>query len=123
MIKRHLQSPLFHRAVVHGDTIYLSGVTADDKSVSVGGQTTQILEKIDALLRTLNSDSSHLLRATVYLTDMNERDEMNAAWSAFFQKSDLPARATIGVAQLTPKTLVEVVATAAVRLEADQTHS
>jgi enamine deaminase RidA (YjgF/YER057c/UK114 family) len=105
-------TPLAHRAVVHGDTIYLAGMVADDKSLSVGGQMTQILEKIAAVLKTLNSDASRLLFVMIYLTDMKGKDEMNAAWTAFFEPEDLPARATVGVAQLGPKTLVEVVATA-----------
>src|ERR1700761_3605626 len=99
---RHVPTPIAHRAVVHGETIYLAGMVADDKSLSVGGQTSQILQKLDALLKTLNSDASRLLSATIYLTDMRGKDEMNAAWTAFFNPEDLPARATIGVAQLGP---------------------
>jgi enamine deaminase RidA (YjgF/YER057c/UK114 family) len=110
---RHVRTPIAHRAVEHGETIYLAGMVADDKSLSVGGQTKQILEKLDALLKELNSDASRLLTATIYLTDMRGKDEMNAAWTTFFKPQDLPARATIGIAALGPQTLVEVVATAA----------
>lgn len=115
MIVRHVQTPILHRAVTHGDTIYLAGMVADDKSLSAGGQTTQILEKLDALLRTLNSDAAHLLATSIYLTDMDHKEEMNAAWVAFFRPEDLPARATVGAARLGPQTLVEVVAIAAVK--------
>ncbi len=110
---RYVQTPMLHRAVVHGETIYLAGMVADDKSLSIGGQMSQVLGKLDALLKTLNSDASRLLSATIYLTDMRGKDEMNAAWTAFFKPHELPARATIGVAELGPQTLVEVVATAA----------
>jgi enamine deaminase RidA (YjgF/YER057c/UK114 family) len=105
--------PIAHRAVTHGETIYLAGMVADDKSLSVGGQTSQVLQKIDALLKTLSSDASRLLSAMIYLTSMKDKDEMNAAWTAFFKPEDLPARATVAVAQLGPQTLIEVVATAA----------
>jgi 2-iminobutanoate/2-iminopropanoate deaminase len=113
MPTRHVRTSNLHRAVVHGDTIYLSGMVADDKTLPVGGQTRQILEKLDALLETLNSDASRLLTATIFLTDMHDKDAMNAAWTAFFQPEDLPARATVAVAKLGPQVLVEVVATAA----------
>jgi hypothetical protein len=43
---------------------------------------------------------------------MKDKDEMNAAWTAFFKPEDLPARATVAVAQLGPQTLIEVIATA-----------
>jgi enamine deaminase RidA (YjgF/YER057c/UK114 family) len=111
---RHIQTPIAHRAVVHGETIYLAGMVADDKSLSVGGQTRQILEKLDALLRTLDSDASRLLTATIYLIDMKDKDEMNTAWTEFFKPENVPARATVGVAQLGPQTRIEVVAIAAV---------
>lgn len=110
-----MQTQTFHRAVVHGETIYLSGVVADDKALTVGGQTRQILEKVDSLLKRLNSDMSRLLSATVYLTDMSHKDEMNAIWTTFLKPKDLPARATVGVAQLGPQTLIEVAAIAATR--------
>jgi len=110
---RHFPTSLAHRAVVHGETIYLAGMVADDKSLPVGGQTRQILEKLDALLRTLNSNTSRLLSATVYLIDMKDKDEMNAVWADYFKPEDLPVRATVAVAQLGPKTLIEVVAVAA----------
>lgn len=113
MISRHIETPIGHRAVVHGETIYLMGMVADDKSLAVGGQLTQSLEKVDALLRTLGSDATNLLSVTIFLVDMAAKDAMNAAWGAFFAPEHLPARATVGVAALGPGTLVEIVATAA----------
>ena len=113
-ITRHFHTPIAHRAVVHGETIYLAGMVADDKSLAVGGQLTQSLEKIDALLKTLNSSAEHLLSVTVYLADFKDKAPMNDAWLAFFQTQNVPTRATVGVAALGPGTLVEVVATAAV---------
>jgi len=114
MISRLVPAPLAHRAVLHGSTIYLAGMVADDKSLPVGGQTTQILQKLDTLLRTMGSDASQILSVTNFLIDIEDKAEMNAAWAAFFKSEDMPARATVGVAQLGPGTLIEIVATAAI---------
>jgi enamine deaminase RidA (YjgF/YER057c/UK114 family) len=114
MISRHVRTPILHRAVAHAGVIHLAGMVADDKNLPVRGQTEQILRKLDALLKQHGSDASQMLSATIYLTDMSQKDDMNAAWTAFFKPEDLPARATIGVAELGPGTLIEVVATAAV---------
>lgn len=114
MLTRHVPMPIAHRAVVHGGTIYLAGMVADDKSLSIRGQTSQVLQKLDALLKTLNSDATRVLSTMVYITTMKDKDEMNAAWMEFFKPEDLPTRATVAVAQLGPGTLIEVVATAAV---------
>ena len=113
MLNRYLPMPVAHRAVVHGDTIYLAGMVADDKSLSLEGQTKQALEKIDVLLRSLGSDATRMLSAINYVTDIASKDELNAAWTSFFERHNLPARATVGVAQLGPGTLIEIVAIAA----------
>jgi enamine deaminase RidA (YjgF/YER057c/UK114 family) len=47
---------------------------------------------------------------------MSKKEEMNAAWLAWLADEDLPARATIGVADLgDPRRLIEVTAIAAVK--------
>src|SRR5271155_4317894 len=58
-------------AVVHGDTIYLSGQVADKAAGgSVGEQTKEILGIIDGLLAKAGSDKKHLLLTTIYLVDI-----------------------------------------------------
>ena len=113
MLTRHVPMPVAHRAVIHGDTIYLAGMVADDKSLSLEGQAKQALEKIGALLGTLGSDAKHILSTVNYVTDLGDKDQLNSAWLSFFEPADLPTRATVGVAQLGPGTLIEIVATAA----------
>ena len=46
------------RAVVHGDLVYLSGLVADDKSLSTKGQTEQVLAKIDDVLAAAGTNKS-----------------------------------------------------------------
>lgn len=101
------------RAVVHGGTIYLSGIVGDDKTASMKDQTANILEKIDALLAEVGSNKSRILSAVVYLADMDQKDGMNEAWMAWMDSQNPPARAAVGTT-LTPGTLVEIMVTAAV---------
>ena len=100
------------RAVAHGDLVYCSGIVADDKSLPMKGQTEQVLRKIDAALAAAGTDKSRILSATVYMADAALKDEMNEAWMAWVDKSNLPTRTAIGAA-LTPKTLVEITVCAA----------
>lgn len=101
------------RAVVHDNTVYLSGIVADDKTLPMKEQTEQVLAKIDAILARAGTDKSKVLTATVYLADIDQKDGMNEAWMAWVDTRNLPARAAIGV-KLTPGTLVEIMMTAAV---------
>lgn len=109
MITRGQQTPNFHRHVRHKDTLYISGLLANDLSLSMGGQTRQIAERLNEILKEAGSDSGRILQSTVYITDMSLKDEMNQAWRQAFPADTLPTRATIGVADLGPSVLIEVV--------------
>lgn len=101
------------RAVLHGNTAYLSGMVADDKTAPMKEQTAQILAKIDSVLAEIGSDKTKILSSVVYLADMDQKDAMNEAWMAWMDKDHPPARAAVGVT-LTPGTLVEIMVQAAV---------
>lgn len=99
-------------AVVHDNVVYLSGIVADDKSLPMKGQTEQVLRKIDAVLATAGTNKSRILTATVYMADASLKDEMNEAWMAWVDRSNLPTRTAVGAA-LTPGTMVEITVCAA----------
>ena len=108
-IQRQIRSPIMHRVVTHGDTLYLGGMVAEDRSVGMAEQTRQILTRMQAMLTECGSDKSKVLSATLFVTNLGLKKEMDAAWVEFFGAEHLPARATIGVADLgTPETLIEV---------------
>lgn len=107
-ITRHKVGPRLSQAVVHGDTVYVAGQVADDPSAPVKGQTEQILRKIDALLAAAGSDKSKLLSATVWVANMGSYDEMNAAWDAWVDPANTPARATVEARLARPQYLVEI---------------
>lgn len=94
-IKRINPGPRMSGAVVHGGTVYLAGLTADDTSLDVKGQTRQILAKIDKLLAEAGSDKSKLLSANIWLTDIKTWSQMNEVWDAWVSPGNTPARATV----------------------------
>ena len=99
-------------AVVHDNVVYLSGIVADDKSLPMKEQTEQVLRKIDAVLATAGTNKSRILTATVYMANASLKDEMNEAWMAWVDRSNLPTRTAVGAA-LTPGTMVEITVCAA----------
>lgn len=111
--KRHIRSPIMHRVVTHGNTLYLGGMVAEDRSVGMAGQTEQILDRMEKMLNNCGSDRTKVLSANIFLTDLGLKKEMDEVWVRFFGQENLPARATVGVANLgSPDTLIEVVCTA-----------
>jgi len=99
-------------AAVFGDLVFLSGTVADDKSLNMKGQTAEVLKKIDAVLAKAGTNKSRIVSATVYMADAALKDEMNEAWMAWVDRSNLPTRTAVG-AVLTPGTLVEITICAA----------
>jgi enamine deaminase RidA (YjgF/YER057c/UK114 family) len=52
-IERHETGPRMSKAVIHGDTVYLAGIVADNpKGKSITEQTRSILSQIDGFLAT-----------------------------------------------------------------------
>ncbi len=101
------------KAVVHGDTVYLAGIVADDNKADITGQTQQVLKEIDRLLALAGTDKTKLLRANIWITDMKNFPAMNAVWDAWVSAGNTPARATVEAGLATPDYKVEIMVVAA----------
>jgi enamine deaminase RidA (YjgF/YER057c/UK114 family) len=86
--------PIISRAVVRGDTVYLSGVTPDPAG-DIMSQTKQVLDRIEHLLHQAGTDKLKLLTAQGWLSDMRLLEERNAAWNAWVDHSHAPVRACV----------------------------
>ena len=113
-IKRIEPGPRMSKAVVHNGVVYLAGLTADDSSQDVRGQTKQILDKIDALLKGAGSDKSKILSANIWLTDIKNWATMYTVWDLGGSPGNTPARATVEAKLADPNLLVEIMVQAAV---------
>jgi enamine deaminase RidA (YjgF/YER057c/UK114 family) len=114
-IKRIGVGKRMSEAVIHGGKVYLSGFVADKaKGRSVKEQTQDILGQVDAALKRAGSDKSRLLKANIWLTDINTFAEMNAAWEAWVAEGQTPARATVESKLASPGLDVEIMVEAAV---------
>jgi enamine deaminase RidA (YjgF/YER057c/UK114 family) len=113
-IERHEVGPRMSKAVVHGNTVYLAGIVADNpKGKSVKEQTQDILRQIDGFLGKVGTDKSKLLSANIWITDMANFAEMNAVWDAWVAPGNTPARATVEARLAAPDYKVEIMVVAA----------
>ena len=112
-IKRHHPGGSLSRLVECGNLVFVAGTTAEDRSASCKGQTEQVLKKIEKLLSDGGSNKSRILWANVWLTDMREKDQMDAAWQAWVDPENKPTRATVESRLGTPDTRVEIMMIAA----------
>jgi len=114
MIQRFDTGPRMSKIVTHNGVAYLSGQVPGDTTADIAGQTGQVLQTIDNLLKQVGTDKSHILRADIFLTDMADFAGMNAAWEAWVPQGATPARATIQAALANPAYKIEIAIIAAI---------
>ena len=112
-VQRLDPGPRMSKAVRHGDTIYTMGHVARDRDGDIKAQTADILERLDTTLAEMGTDKSKILSVTIYLADMAEFADMNEVWDTWVNRSEAPARTTLGAPLATPEIRVEMTAIAA----------
>ena len=91
-IKRIEPGRRFSEAVVCDGVVYISGQVDLARNRDPKVQTAEVLKTIDDLLAKAGSDKEHILRCTVYLSNMGYFSEMIQAWEEWVSKSNPPAR-------------------------------
>lgn len=103
----------YSQAIIHQGIVYCSGqIAIDPKSNKIveGGideQVNQVMKNLKSVLKAANSDTSKILKCTIYLIDMSDFTPVNEIYSTYFE-SDPPARETVAVKGLPKGVLVEI---------------
>jgi enamine deaminase RidA (YjgF/YER057c/UK114 family) len=98
---------------VHNGVCYLAGQVAVGGAPDIEGQTREVLAAVDALLARAGTDKTRILRAQIYLADMDDFPGMNAVWDGWVVPGHTPPRATVQASLAKPQWKVEIVVTAA----------
>ena len=114
MIQRFDTGKRLSEMTVHNGIAWLAGQVAGDASQDIAGQTRQVLAAIDALLARAGSDKAKILRAEIFLKDLQDFEAMNRVWDAWVPEGHAPPRATVQAHLARPGWLIEIVVTAAV---------
>lgn len=107
------------QAIRYGDTVYLSGAVPIDPETGtlvdggVAEQTQQVLANLEAVLKEAGSSMEHVIRAGVYLTDMNAFSDMNEVYESYLSEP-YPARTAVKAEMASPDIMVEIDFVAAV---------
>lgn len=103
----------FSQAVRDGEKIYVSGQgpvhpeTGDVVSDDIEKQTAQTLENIDSVLRAADCSLDDVVKATIFVTDMDNYDRINSVYSEYMS-DPYPARSAVEVADLPVDIGVEI---------------
>jgi len=100
-------------AIKLGDFVYMSGqLPLDPLSGEIVGeniqeQTYQVLKNIEALLTEMDLEMRHIVKTTVFMSDLAEFDEMNQIYATYFA-NPYPARSTVQVSKLPKGAKIEI---------------
>jgi len=102
----------YSQAVRAGDTVYLSGqIPLDPKTMQIvegfENQVKQVFDNLEAVCKAAGGGFGHVVRLTIFLTDLGKFSTVNDMMAARFQVP-FPARVTIGVASLPRGAQVEI---------------
>jgi 2-iminobutanoate/2-iminopropanoate deaminase len=110
----------YSQAIIANGFVFASGQIAIDPSSgelntgTIEEQTRRVLKNLGAVLEAAGSSFDRVVKATVFLQDMNDFSRMNQVYAEFF-KAPYPARAAVQVARLPRDVKVEIEAVALVK--------
>lgn len=103
----------YNQSVLSGDTLYISGqicidpTTGEMANTDLQTETHQCMKNLRAILTAANMDFGHVVKTTIFITDMHRFAEVNEVYGSYFT-SDFPARETVQVSALPKFVNVEI---------------
>lgn len=95
----------YSQGIIDGDTVYVSGqgpADPDSREVEVEAiqdQAEQTLENVSAVLEAAGTSLDNVVKATVFVTDMDNYDDVNEVYGEYMS-DPYPARSAVEVGDL-----------------------
>jgi 2-iminobutanoate/2-iminopropanoate deaminase len=111
----HAPAPIgpYSQAVQAGNLLFLSGqvainpVTGNIEATDAAGETEQVMKNLKAVLHEAGFDFSHVVKTTIFLSDMSLFGAVNEVYGKYFT-GNFPARETVAVKALPKNVNVEI---------------
>jgi 2-iminobutanoate/2-iminopropanoate deaminase len=103
----------YNQAILKGDELFISGQVCIDpvagqlNNKDIATETRQVMLNLQAILDAAGMNFSHVIKTTIFLTDMNQFAQVNEVYGSFFV-ADFPARETVQVSALPKFVNVEI---------------
>jgi 2-iminobutanoate/2-iminopropanoate deaminase len=104
----------YSQAVLVGNILYTSGQIALHPETgelvmdSIEVETTQVMKNLKAVLEAANMTFENVIKASIFISDMNSFGAINAVYAQYFNEATAPARETVEVANLPKFVNVEI---------------
>ena len=103
----------YNQAVAAGGFLFISGQicikpdTGDMNNADIQAETHQVMHNLKAVLQEAGMDFRHVVKTTIFLSDMALFSEVNEIYGKYFE-GDFPARETVAVKGLPKNVNVEI---------------
>jgi 2-iminobutanoate/2-iminopropanoate deaminase len=103
----------YSQAVQAGNLLFISGqvplnpATGTIEATDIAGETEQVMKNLNAVLTEAGYDFSHVVKTTIFLSDMSLFSAVNDVYGKYFS-GNFPARETVAVKGLPRNVNVEI---------------
>ncbi len=103
----------YNQAVAAGNFLFISGQvcikpgTSDLNNPDIQTETHQVMHNLKAILQEAGLDFNHVVKTTIFLSDMNLFSDVNEVYGKYFDAA-FPARETVAVKGLPKNVNVEI---------------
>lgn len=104
----------YSQAVLTGNTLYTSGQialhpqTGELVTGDIETETKQVMENMKAVLEAADMNFENVIKATIFISDMNDFAAINTVYGSYLNEKTAPARETVQVAKLPKNVNVEI---------------
>lgn len=104
----------YSQAVLKNGVLYASGQIAINpqngelEMDNLEVETHRVMQNIQAVLKEVNMDFSHILKCSIFLSDMSNFGTVNSIYGSYFSAGNYPARETVEVSCLPKNVNVEI---------------
>lgn len=104
----------YSQAVLSGNTLYTSGQialhpeTGELITTDIETETKQVMENMKAVLEAAGMDFENVIKATIFISNMDDFARINSVYGSYFNEKTAPARETVQVARLPKSVNVEI---------------
>jgi 2-iminobutanoate/2-iminopropanoate deaminase len=96
----------YNQAILNGNILYTSGQIAINPETgklildTIQNETHQVMLNIKAILEAANMTFDHVIKTSIFISNMDDFSEINKVYSSYFNEATAPARETVQVARL-----------------------
>ena len=104
----------YNQAVISGNLMFMSGQIAFDPSTGelvigeIQAETKQVMENLKSILDEAGLSFKDVIKTSIFLSDMNNFQQVNEIYGSYFSDEDAPARETVEVSRLPKDVNVEI---------------